>query len=210
MLPNELGTQSASRSGDLTGPIPIKVPIDEAFGPTPDDSNTDIDSEILTDNYFRDGLIFAKAKDYLEGINGKEKNYNKAIPLLLTLSEGGSTSAQFELAKLYRFGNGVKQDINLAVSYYRKAANHGNGDAQCSLGALYYKGTGVQKSYFMAILYFKKAAAQGDRTGQFNLACSYLDGTGVDKDKTKAVDWFKLSAAQGYEPAIKILKTLTN
>jgi hypothetical protein len=201
-------TQSRIEPVNETGRV---IPIDEIMGPKPSEVTELLDGKNEEEDRqnFENQFILAQAKDYLEGKNGKAKDYEKAIPILLDISKRGSAGAQFELAKIYRFGLGVEENINTAVSYYKKAADNGSGDAQCSLGALYYKGTGVTKNYTTAVLYFKKAANQGDRTGQFNLACSYLDGTGIKKNREEALKWFKLSAEQDYKPAIDFLKKIS-
>ena len=58
----------------------------------------------------------------------------------------GDVDAQFELARLYAGGEGVKQNLTEAVKCYRKAAEQGHDGAQFKLGLSYQNGKGVPQS----------------------------------------------------------------
>ena len=77
------------------------------------------------------------------------------------LAEQGNASAQFNLGKMYEFGQGVPQDDAKAVEWYRKAAEQGYASAQKNLGVMYEFGQGVPQDDTKAVEWYRKAAEQG-------------------------------------------------
>ena len=139
----------------------------------------------------------AVAGPFEDGVAAYDKgDYATAIRLFRPIAEQGHANAQFNLAQMYRNGQGVTQDYAAAVLWYRKAAEQGHADAQYNLGLMYATGQGVPQDYAAAVLWFRKAAEQGRANAQFNLGLMYRDGQGVTQDYVQAHMWFNLAAAR--------------
>lgn len=107
---------------------------------------------------FQAGLAAAKKQDYATAF----KNW---IPL----AKNGHTIAQYNLAQMYRRGQGVAVSYDKALYWYRKSANQGYPSAQLNIGNMYYYGYGVTKNYATARIWYVKAAAQGNKNARHNL-----------------------------------------
>ena len=92
-----------------------------------------------------------------------ENGDREALNKLESLAEKGSAHAQFNLARLYRKGTGVRQDDAEAVNWYIKAAEQEHVLAQYYLGFMYESGLGIQQSNAEAIKWYTKAAGHGDK-----------------------------------------------
>jgi len=77
--------------------------------------------------------------------------------------------AEFNLANMYRKGEGVTQQDAKAVLWYRKAADQGYAPAQNSLAYMYAQGRGAKKDEKAARELFQKAFDQGLGLAQRNL-----------------------------------------
>ena len=73
----------------------------------------------------------------------------------------GDANAQFNLALMYKHGEGVPQDFKQAIQWYTKAAEQGDVDAQYNLALMYKNGEGVLQDYMIAYAWFNLAAFQG-------------------------------------------------
>ena len=73
----------------------------------------------------------------------RNKDFKRAATLLETLASDGHKDAQYQLAALYRGGQGVAQDHGKAASWYKRAAEQGHIVAQHNLGCFYFEGEGV-------------------------------------------------------------------
>lgn len=83
----------------------------------------------------------------------------------------GHPEAQFEVARCYQNGMGVKKNEENAVVWYTKAAEQECPEAQYELGVCYEAGDGVGKDEAKAAELYRKAAVQGyaeaqKKTGQ--------------------------------------------
>ena len=67
----------------------------------------------------------------------RNKDFKQAATLLEMLASNGHKDAQYQLAALYRGGQGVAQDHGKAASWYKMAAEQGHVKAQYNLGVLY-------------------------------------------------------------------------
>jgi len=112
-------------------------------------------------------------------------------------AEAGNADAQFEIAGMYRKGEGVSQDREEALKWIRKAATHGHARAQDILGSTYRRGDGVAQDYEEAVNWYRKAAEQGYARAQNNLAVFYANGFGLPKDFKEAAKWWRKAAEQG-------------
>ena len=124
-------------------------------------------------------------------------------------AEQGDVDSQFELASMYRKGEGVEQDLVEAAKWYRKAAGQEHFSAQFYLGLMHQKGEGVEQDLVEAAKWYRKAAEQGGHAAaQFNLASMYRKGEGVEQDLAEAAMWFRKAADQGHAGAKEALKEL--
>ena len=112
--------------------------------------------------------------DYETGLNEyKNKNYNKAFKIFLTLANSGDARAQSDIAGMYFNGWGVEVDYKKAFQWYEKASKNGNTYAQYKLGDMYWNGFGVKVNTDTAQIWWKKAADNGYKDAQFNLPYQY-------------------------------------
>ena len=124
-------------------------------------------------------------------------NHELNFEELKSAAEQGDAGAQYELGRMYAWGQGVPQNYAQAVSWHRKAAEQGHADAQYNLGVAYNKGQGVPRDYVQALSWYRKAAAQGDARAQNNLGFMYANGEGVPQDYVIAYALYKISATSG-------------
>ena len=99
----------------------------------------------------------------------RNKDFKRAATLLEVLASDGHKDAQYQLAALYRGGQGVTQDHSKAASWYKKAAEQGHVKAQYNLGVLYEQGWGVDKSTDQAHDWYEKAGREGHSLAQAKL-----------------------------------------
>ena len=69
--------------------------------------------------------FYCKAKEYLNKEN-KLYNPNKAVELLIESANLGYDVAEYQLGKLYLYGEEVKRDYEKAIAYLTASAEHGN------------------------------------------------------------------------------------
>ena len=100
----------------------------------------------------------------------KDKQYERAFPLLKEDAEKGKAQAQFYFGQLYEEGNIVKMDEQKALIWYQKAAEQNNGDAQHALGEAYFYGKfGLKQDLQKAFDFYKKSAESGNVSSQIKL-----------------------------------------
>jgi len=85
-------------------------------------------------------------------------------------AEQGHATAQYNLGRMYAYGEGVPQDVVKAVKWYRKAAEQGDAAAQSNLGIMYANGKDVAQDTVEAYAWFAVAAANGYEHAKDNLA----------------------------------------
>lgn len=154
----------------------------------------------------------------------------KNIEQLQALAKKGDPSAQYNLAKIYLQGKGVKQDTTVAVQWLISSAKAGSLEAKFELALNFIQDEDqafetckevAEKGYIPAINYLvllfqaggteinlrkafewcKKAAQKGDPAAQFKLAYMYESGKGTAKSIQQAFRWYQKSAQQGYSNA---------
>jgi len=85
-------------------------------------------------------------EDFTRGaVAHKRGDYALALKWWKPLAEQGVVNAQFNLAQMYRSGEGVPQNAATAAEWYRKAAQQGDKESQYLLGAMYLNGEGVKQ-----------------------------------------------------------------
>ncbi len=135
--------------------------------------------------------------DYLNGINGKTKDYAKAKKWFEMAAEQGNAEAYLSIGWMYDKGLGVSQDLAEAIKWYRKAAEQGNVLAQNNLGVMFRIGKGVPKDYTEALKWFRKSADQGNDIGMTNVGYMYDEGLGVPQDYAEAERYYRMAAELG-------------
>jgi hypothetical protein len=101
--------------------------------------------------------------------------------------------SQYNLAKSYESGKGMRKNENKAAHYYILAAKQGHMGAQKRLGYLYQHGIGVNQNESEAIHWYTKAAEQGNIVAHEQLIALYLK-----KDQQQSFYWtIRMLAQQG-------------
>jgi len=141
-------------------------------------------------------IAFQRARALVKA--GSPAELSEATRLYRLAAEQGYTSAQRNLADLYRDGSGgLQQNDYEAARLYRLAADRGNAGAQYSLGYMYDTGRGVPKDDREAVHFYELAVEQGDAGAHANLGGMYANGRGVPKDDRETVRLYRVAANQG-------------
>lgn len=126
------------------------------------------------------------------------KNYPRAVELFTAAANAGNTEAQFTLAAMYQFGEGVPANLDQSVKWYRMAAEQGDPGAQLNLGLMYFSGKGVPLNSSEAIKWCRLSAEQGNALAQHNLAYIYASDKGdMPQDFVEAYAWWSIAEAHG-------------
>ena len=105
------------------------------------------------------GLLAASLAD---GIAAHQRgDYETALGIFRPLAEQNNVAAQYNLAHMYREGQGVLQDFDGAARLYRMAAEQGDGLSQYNLGAMYYNGQGAPRNLVLSYMWLTVSAVAG-------------------------------------------------
>ena len=162
---------------------------------------------------------------YLTG-DGKDKDVQKAADHFTKAAKDNHGKAQYQLAKLYQQGIGVKQSDAQHLKWLEKAASAGvhsairdlnaiqsndkstiakqkstNPTDFYSLGIQYYYGQSVKKDETEAAKWFMKAANKNHTRAQYQLGLMFRDGIGVSRNLKTARQWFQIAANSGLTEA---------
>lgn len=105
----------------------------------------------------------------------KNKEYDKAMPILERLAKQGNVDAQCYLGSSYEFGTGVEQDDSKAIKWYKKAAKKNKDYALEHLAKYYETGKGVKRDLKKAMSLYRKAADQGSADAYFEIGMCYIN-----------------------------------
>ena len=109
----------------------------------------------------------ADSDKFAEGLEAyKAKNYKEAFKIWYSLAEQGHAKAEYNIAFMYRAGEGVPENYAKAAEWYRKAAKNNDIEAQVMLGIMYKNGDGVSKNNVNSYMWFSIAKANGDETAK--------------------------------------------
>lgn len=159
------------------------------FSPTKD-GNQDVD-----------GLL-REAEEYRNGINGKEKDEEKAFQLYTLAYEKGSKEAAIFVSNCYLYGIGVGKDEKKGMEILDGLIGKNNPEAMIGKG-LYLLSTEDHKKEGEDWL--EKAAMLGGAEYRESLGLMYLEGDNLPKDNDKAVLWLTRAASAGSLDAMESL-----
>jgi serine/threonine protein kinase len=84
------------------------------------------------------------------------QNPAKAFKWYMKSANQNNSKAQCQVARMYKYGHGVKTNYHLAFKWYSKAAEQNNPAACYNIGYFYERGYVVQKNYAEAMKWYKK------------------------------------------------------
>jgi TPR repeat protein len=98
---------------------------------------------------------------YRDGEHGLQQSYVMACMLFEKAVAQGDPDAMYNLALLYRDGQGVEQSVEKEIELYTLAAEQGYAKALFNLGCIYRDGQGVVQSFEKAVELFTMVSEQG-------------------------------------------------
>ena len=135
-------------------------------------------------------------------------DYGLAFQEFEALAETGNVAAQYNVAQMYRHGQGVAQNYPAAIEWYEKAAAAGLSSAQNNLAQMHMEGKGGAVDYETAVRWWRRAALQDHVAAQFNMGAAYHRGLGIEADTVEALFWYSLAMVNGYQGARPIRERL--
>jgi len=142
---------------------------------------------------------YQAGKKYLD-----RADYRGAAISFSAAAARGDARAQFELARLFGAGKGVRKDRARARSLYRRAtmglipaARNGHADAQFILSGLYRKGLGVKRDKVQALRMLRAAADYGHPQALYQLAIYNEWGVDMPRSETAARQLYRRAADKG-------------
>lgn len=91
-------------------------------------------------------------------------NFESAMGQLLPLARSGNPEAQFQVAMMYRNGQGVLANNPGALEWLRRSAWQNHADAQVGLARLYADGIDGRRDHFLAYVWYLRAERNGALT----------------------------------------------
>ncbi|QEX16917.1 hypothetical protein FRZ44_22120 [Hypericibacter terrae] len=105
-------------------------------------------------------------------------------------AHSGIAQAQYQLAKAYRDGAGVKQSVEMALRWLRAAADQGDARAQRNLGLRYVRGNGVPQDDREALFWLSLAQLHLDTVADDRAAVQYrLSSPDVEAVQARVAAW---------------------
>jgi len=142
---------------------------------------------------------YEAGKKYLD-----RADYRGAAISFSAAAARGDARAQYELARLFDAGKGVRKDRARALLLYRRAtvglipaAGNGHADAQFILSDLYRKGLGVKRDRVQALRMLRAAADYGHPHALYQLAIYNEWGVDMPRAETAARTLYRKAADKG-------------
>ena len=108
------------------------------------------------------GMGAAWAVSLEEGVAAHQRGeFAAAVTVFNALAEEGNPAAQYNLAQMYRQGQGVARDYAQAAKWYRLAASQGDAPSQYNLGVMYFNAQGVPPNLVLSHMWLTLSAAAG-------------------------------------------------
>lgn len=137
------------------------------------------------------GTVAGDAANQIGRLYYLDGNYEEAFGWQCKGVEEGCMDAMFNLAGLYRDGEGVGKDYDKAIEWYEKVYRlHGEmaGLAANMIGMIYCdEQDDAEKAFDWAL----KGAEEGFDAAMSNLGGMYRRGHGVKKNLDKAIEWYQ-------------------
>lgn len=126
----------------------------------------------------------------------------EAVGLIRRAAEQGHPAAQFELASILAYGDGVEKDMTEGALWCRKAAEQGHTEAQfCMVSLSLYLPDNTRGGQYR---WLQMAAENGHPVAQLHMGH-------FAEDEHEAASWYRKAAAQGYADAqVALALTLLN
>jgi hypothetical protein len=132
-------------------------------------------------------------------------NMDTARILYKKASDLGCGKAAYNLANMYKMGQGGEQDMVQAFNYFQKSLDLGFKKAYYKLGYFYYKGFGVAQDYTKAVEMFKKGSEYKNSNCDYFLGLCYMGGYGVEKDLEMGKKYIEKSVSNGSGQAVDFI-----
>ena len=126
---------------------------------------------------------------------------DKTTAQLISKAEGGDSSAQYLVGKLYQDGPVLIPDSVEARYWFDQSARQGYTPAQYALGKLYLSDDTEVCDTVLGVQWLEYAAHHGSDCAVYRLGKEYLKGEIVERDITKAVEYLTQSAGAGNQYA---------
>jgi serine/threonine protein kinase len=88
------------------------------------------------------------------------RDYVRACKWYRKAAEQNNSKAQCQVARMYKYGYGVRTNYYEALSWYMKAAEQNNTSAFYNIGYFYERGYAVQKNYSQALEWYRKCTSE--------------------------------------------------
>lgn len=85
-----------------------------------------------------------------------DQNFEKAFKWYMKSAKQNNSRAQCQIARMYKYGHGVKTNYQKALRWYTKAAEQNNPSAYYGIGYLYERGYAVRKNYAEALRWYNR------------------------------------------------------
>jgi TPR repeat protein len=126
-----------------------------------------------------------------------QRDYVRALELLIPLAEQGNAVAQLKLGIIFSRGKVNSPDHVAALRWFTKAAENGQVEAQFELGRIYRDGLGTRVDGKLAVYWLERAAEKNTPHAINALGELYLGHRDVPQDFAVARSWFLRGAQIG-------------
>ena len=114
------------------------------------------------------------------------------------IAEEGDPDAQYKLALMYYYGNGVVVDKKLSLTWFTRAAEQGHGMAMFRLGRMYHEMEKNQANIQSTIKWLTIAAAEGIVEAAIYLGDFHVSArNGHPDNRINAYMWYKVATING-------------
>ena len=116
----------------VSDPVPPRVDfVDDGSDVYPKAEESLREPEVEPDPEVKQFLHDAAIRGSVDAVYGVGKQYmktdiQKAISMFELAAEQGNTYAEYQLGKIYCFGQGVPQNLEIGIEWLKASANHGN------------------------------------------------------------------------------------
>lgn len=137
------------------------------------------------------------ARAFEKGIEGAERNLDKAASLYEAAAKLGEPWSLRSLGELYEAGNFYQKDMKRAAECYKEAAKLGDMVSYRFLGELYESGNGVEKDPKRAFEIYREASDKNDRWSALHAGLMCEAGNGTARDHKSAYEYYQKAANAG-------------